>query len=140
MRAGWIPTEVGESTPTRADSSAIDRCSSGRRGQSAIAMGLDGFILEMSYRKVHSDERFNQVKRMLDAARAVDPGFRILLGPGFPKESNATPDELAETLLSYTGHPAVFRLPDGRVPIATFYPERPASSGGKPLSWWCARR
>ncbi|MGK4005180.1 endo-1,3-alpha-glucanase family glycosylhydrolase [Sorangium sp. So ce1036] len=106
----------------------------------AIAMGLDGFILEMSHRKVHSDDRFNQVGKMLDAARAVDPGFRILLGPGFPKESNATPDELAETLLSYTGHPSVFRLPDGRVPIATFYPERPASSGGKPLSWWKALR
>lgn len=102
----------------------------------AIAMGLDGFILEMSYRQVHSDDRFNRVRDMLAAAKAVDPEFRILLAPGFPKGAQDTPDELAQTLLAVIEHPSVFRLPDGRVPLATFSPERPAKDGGKPILWW----
>jgi len=102
----------------------------------AIAMGLDGFILEMSHRQLHPDDRFNRVRDMLAAAQAVDPEFRIMLAPGFPKEADAMPDELAATLLAVAHHPSVFRLPDGRLPMATFYPERPASSGGKPIEWW----
>lgn len=102
----------------------------------AIAMGLDGFILEMSHRQQHPDDRFNRVRDMLAAAQAVDPEFRIMLAPGFPKEADAMPDELAKTVLAFANHPSVFRLPDGRLPMATFYPERPAAKGGKPLEWW----
>lgn len=102
----------------------------------AIAMGLDGFILEMSHRQQHSDDRWNRVNAMLAAAQAVDPGFKIVLGPGFPKEANAMPDELAATIRAVANHPSVYRLPDGRLPLVTFYPERPASSGGKPIQWW----
>lgn len=54
----------------------------------------------------------------------------------FLKDAAATPDELAATIKSYAGHPSVFRLADGRLPFATFYPERSAANGGKPLSWW----
>lgn len=102
----------------------------------AIAIGLSGFILEMSHVLKHRDDRFNRVRHMLDAAQAVDPSFRILLGPGFPKEPDATPDELVNTLRTYIHHPSVFRLGDGRVVLTTFYPERTASRGGKPISWW----
>jgi hypothetical protein len=102
----------------------------------AIAMGLDGFILEMSYLQQHPDDRWNRVRAMLDAAHAVDPGFKIMLAPGFPKAADAMPDELAATILSVANHPSVLHLPDGRLPMATFYPERPAKDGGKPIQWW----
>jgi hypothetical protein len=102
----------------------------------AIAMGLDGFIMEMSYLQKHPDDRFNRVVDMLNAAKAVDPGFKIMLGPGFPKDASATPDELVNTIAAVANHSSVYRLADGRTPMTTFYPERAASSGGKPISWW----
>ena len=102
----------------------------------AIAMGLDGFILEMSYQQHHPDDRWNRVLDMLNAAQAVDPEFKIMLAPGFPKSASALPDELAATILAVANHPSVFHLSDGRLPMATFYPERPASDGGKPIQWW----
>jgi len=102
----------------------------------AIAMGLDGFILEMSYRQQHPDDRWNRVRAMLDAAQVVDPEFKIMLAPGFPKDAGALPDELGATILAVANHPSTFHLPDGRLPMATYYPERPATDGGKPIQWW----
>lgn len=94
----------------------------------AVAAGLDGFILEVYPHAEHpSDQRWNQAKTMLAAAKAVDPGFKIVLAP---TAGSASAPKLAAAIRPLAAHPSVHRLPDGRVPILSFYPEK------QPLSYW----
>lgn len=95
----------------------------------AIAIGLDGFIYELPDH-TSVDQRWNRVSLMLDAAKAVDPGFRIGLSVDLPTAADATPDNMAKTILACKDHPSLLRLDDGRIVVAPFYPER------KPLDWW----
>ncbi|WP_185845284.1 endo-1,3-alpha-glucanase family glycosylhydrolase [Nonomuraea sp. WAC 01424] len=94
----------------------------------AIAMGLDGFIYE--HHTSTSDQRFNQFPKMLAAAKAVDPGFRIMLSPDFPTTKGAAPDKVISDVLMAKGHPSLYKLPDGTIPLAPFYPERQSPA------WW----
>ncbi|WP_326826491.1 endo-1,3-alpha-glucanase family glycosylhydrolase [Streptosporangium sp. NBC_01756] len=94
----------------------------------AIAMGLDGFIYE--HHTSASDQRFNHIADLLAAAKAVDPGFRIMLSPDFPTTKDASPDKPIADLLLAKGHPSVYHLPDGTIPLAPFYPERQSPA------WW----
>jgi hypothetical protein len=93
----------------------------------AIQMGLDGFIFEYH---TGGDTRFAQLPAMLAAARAVDPGFRIMLSPDFPTAADASPDKVVSDVLKVKDDPSVYRLADGRIVLAPFYPER------HPTSWW----
>ncbi|WP_336205187.1 endo-1,3-alpha-glucanase family glycosylhydrolase [Nonomuraea sp. LPB2021202275-12-8] len=94
----------------------------------AIAAGLDGFIYE--HHTSASDQRFNQFPKMLAAAKAVDPGFRIMLSPDFPTAKGAAHDKVISDILMAKGHPSLYHLPDGTIPLAPFYPERQAPA------WW----
>jgi len=94
----------------------------------AIAAGLDGFIYE--HHTSASDQRFNQFPKMLAAAKAVDPGFRIMLSPDFPTAKGATHDKVISDILLAKGHSSLYYLPDGTIPLAPFYPER------QPPAWW----
>ncbi|MBT2224958.1 endo-1,3-alpha-glucanase family glycosylhydrolase [Nonomuraea sp. NEAU-A123] len=94
----------------------------------AIAMGLDGFIYE--HHTSASDQRFNQFPKMLAAAKAVDPGFQIMLSPDFPTTKGAAQDKVISDILMAKGHPSLYHLADGTIPLAPFYPERQAAS------WW----
>ncbi|GAA4229751.1 hypothetical protein GCM10023075_37930 [Streptosporangium album] len=94
----------------------------------AIAMGLDGFIYE--HHTSATDQRFNQFPLMLAAAKAVDPGFRIMLSPDFPTAKDASPDKVISDVLMAKGHPSLYTLDDGTIPLAPFYPERQSPS------WW----
>ncbi|MFF0310316.1 endo-1,3-alpha-glucanase family glycosylhydrolase [Streptosporangium sp. NPDC004379] len=94
----------------------------------AIAMGLDGFIYE--HHTSATDQRFNHIADLLAAAKAVDPGFRIMLSPDFPTTKDASPDKVISDVLLAKGHPSLYRLPDGTVPLAPFYPERQSPA------WW----
>jgi hypothetical protein len=97
--------------------------------RTAIAMGLDGFLFEYPDH-VSVDQRWNHLGTMLDAAAAVDPGFRIMLSPDFPTAAGATTAGLESTIAAVAAHPSLFKLPDGTIPLASFYPER------KPITFW----
>lgn len=94
----------------------------------AIAMGLDGFIYE--HHTSASDQRFNQFPAMLAAAKAVDPNFKIMLSPDFPTAKDSPHDKVMEDILMAKGHPSLYKLDDGTIPLAPFYPER------HPAAWW----
>jgi hypothetical protein len=100
-----------------------------REVKNAIAMGLDGFIYEYPDH-VSSDVRQNQLSTMLAAAQAQDPGFRIMLSPDFPTGASATTDGLVTTISAVASHPSVYRLTDGSIVLASFYPER------QPTTFW----
>ncbi|MCW2913981.1 MAG: hypothetical protein JWN52_2049 [Actinomycetia bacterium] len=93
----------------------------------AISQGLDGFIYE---HHTSSDNRWNQLPAMLAAAKAVDPGFKIMLSPDFPTTAGASPDKLVSDILIAKGHPSLYRLADGSTPIAPFFPDRQTPA------WW----
>jgi hypothetical protein len=97
--------------------------------QRAIAIGLDGFIFEMPDHK-SVDARWNRLSQMLDAAKAVDPEFRIMLSIDPPTATGATPDNMVNTVLAVKDHPSLYRLSDGRIPLVPFYAERLS------LAWW----
>jgi hypothetical protein len=99
----------------------------------AIAAGLDGFVYEHPDH-VSSDARQNQLTTMLAAAQAVDPAFRILLSPDFSTTAGASTDDLFTTLSAVAKHPSVFKLPDGRIVLSSYNPER------QPISFWTTLR
>lgn len=93
----------------------------------AIAMGLDGFVWE--YHSVSSNPRWPRLPQMLAAVRAVDPGFKIMLSPDLTAGADTLPDGIVADVLAVKDAPEITRI-DGRIVLATFYPER------KPASWW----
>jgi hypothetical protein len=93
----------------------------------AIAIGLDGFIWE--YHSVSSDARWTQLPAMLAAAKAVDPGFRIMLSPDLTQGADTTAESVVADMLKVKDEPAVYRV-DGKIVMAPFYPER------KSAAWW----
>ncbi|HEY3505407.1 MAG TPA: glycoside hydrolase family 71 protein [Actinocatenispora sp.] len=93
----------------------------------AIMVGIDGFIFEYHD---SGDARWNQLPAMLAAAKAVDPGFRIMLGPDFPLGAGASTDPVVDIVSRYANDPSVYKLDDGRVVLAPFYAER------QPATWW----
>ncbi|BCJ29158.1 glycoside hydrolase family 71 protein [Actinocatenispora sera] len=93
----------------------------------AIQVGIDGFIFEYHD---SGDARWNQLPAMLAAAKAVDPGFRIMLGPDFPTAAGAANDPVVDIVARYADDPSVYKLDDGRVVLAPFYPERQS------VAWW----
>lgn len=100
-----------------------------REVTNAIAMGLDGFTFEFPDH-VSADARWNHLPTMLDAAAAVDPDFRVMLSPDFPTGSTATTAGLEATIAAVANHPSVFKLADGSIVLASFYPER------QPTTFW----
>ncbi|MEO3805010.1 endo-1,3-alpha-glucanase family glycosylhydrolase [Nonomuraea sp. B1E8] len=93
----------------------------------AIAQGLDGFVYE---HHTSSDQRWNHLPELLDAARNVDPGFKIMLSPDFPTESGASVSKVVSDILLVKGHPSLFTLPDGSVLLTPYHGDR------QPPSWW----
>ncbi|NUT36516.1 MAG: hypothetical protein HOV79_25970 [Hamadaea sp.] len=93
----------------------------------AIAMGLDGFIWE--YHSVSSDARWTRLPEMLAAAKAVDPGFRIMLSPDLQQGADTAPEQIVTDMLKVKNETALHRV-DGKIVMAPFYPER------KTAAWW----
>ncbi|MGW4797515.1 endo-1,3-alpha-glucanase family glycosylhydrolase, partial [Nonomuraea sp. NPDC004297] len=97
----------------------------------AIAQGLDGFIYE---HHTSSDRRWNQLPKLLAAAKNVDPAFKIILSPDFPTTAGASPDKMISDILLVKGHPSLFTMPDGSVLLAPYTIER------QPPAWWKTAR
>ncbi len=95
-----------------------------RRAEQA---GIDGFMWEYH---TSSDARWNQLPAMLAAAKAVDPGFKIMLSPDFSLDSGASPDSVVNDVLKVKDESAIYRNDKGEIVLSPFYPER------QPVSFW----
>lgn len=112
------PQRAGQTTWRQADFE--------KEVRQAVGAGLDGFIWEY-----HSstDVRWQQLPAMLAAARAVDPGFKIMLSPDFNTAAGSTSDSVYNDVMKVKDDPSIYRNNAGIV-LAPFYPER------KSPTWW----
>lgn len=99
----------------------------------AISAGLDGFTLDMM--QMPGDRDYNNcigVYAMLTAAHQVDPDFKVVL---MPDMSGSFADKSADALASYVAdlgsYPSAYHLPDGRLVVSPFYPEKKHDA-----AWW----
>lgn len=92
----------------------------------AVGAGLDGFIWEYNS---STDIRWQQLPAMLAAAKAVDPGFKIMLSPDFNTAAGSTSDSVYNNVMKVKDDSSIYRNSAGIV-LAPFFPER------KTPSWW----
>lgn len=92
----------------------------------AVGAGLDGFIWEYNST---TDIRWQQLPAMLAAAKAVDPGFKIMLSPDFNTASGSTSDSVYNNVMKVKNDASIYRNSAGIV-LAPFFPER------KTPAWW----
>ncbi len=99
--------------------------------RSAIAAGLDGFTLVIySLPDNGSARQWENAKLLMQAARDVDPGFKIILQPdmtGGLKDRSA--GSLAKYMAQLASYSSAYRI-DGKVVVSPFTAER------KSVSWW----
>jgi len=91
--------------------------------------GLDGFTINI----LTTDDKNGWVRDLLDAAQAVDPAFKVMLMPDMMAGFKRRPEAMVPLLLALASHPAVLRLPDGRLVVA------PYCAQVQPVAWWTAR-
>jgi len=96
----------------------------------AAALGLDGFCYDILSTEGRHWTRLN---RLLAAAQAVDPGFRIMLMPDMMAEFRRHPDRLVPAVLKVAGHPAILRDERRRLVLA------PYNAHVQSVEWWTAR-
>jgi hypothetical protein len=94
----------------------------------AAALGLDGFFYNIV--EPPPGPQWRKLPLLLDAAHAVDPGFRIGLMVDTHTNRDRSVEDVASALLPVADHPAVLRLDDGRLVVAAFSAEL------KPVDWW----
>ena len=93
----------------------------------AISAGIDGFTCDIL---VSSGENWTRVLALMDAAAAVDPGFKIVIMPDMSAEFSASPQNLVPAVLQLAAKGAAYRLDDGRLVLAPFDAELQS------VSWW----
>ncbi len=103
--------------------------------RSAIALGLDGFVVDLLGYGPKSPH-WPLVLKLMEAATLVDPGFRILLLPDmttstFKPENDLTGDNLTNAMRELAASPAAFRL-DGKLVVSPYNAHR------RPAEWWLA--
>ncbi|MET9608453.1 glycoside hydrolase family 71 protein [Streptomyces sp. NPDC006512] len=89
--------------------------------------GIDGFTLDMLSLTGKNWERSNL---LMEAARSVDPGFKIMLMPDMTSLKTDDPAVLADAVAALGKAPAAHRLADGRLVVAPFKAE------AKDVAWW----
>ncbi|MER7762841.1 endo-1,3-alpha-glucanase family glycosylhydrolase [Streptomyces sp. NPDC097619] len=94
--------------------------------RTARAAGLDGFTLDLLSL---SGKNWERSTMLLEAARAVDPAFKIQLMPDMTS-LRTDPAGLADALATLARSPAAHRLPDGRLVVTPFKAE------AKDPAWW----
>jgi hypothetical protein len=96
----------------------------------ASAAGLDGWTIDLLSLSGYNWDRVNM---MLDAAHAQDPSFKVLLMPDGSSLHDViinNPGALASNVASIANKPSTYHLPDGRLVISPFDPEREGAA------WW----
>ncbi|MBW1600753.1 hypothetical protein JJV70_01230 [Streptomyces sp. JJ66] len=95
--------------------------------RTARAAGLDGFTLNILSLSGKNWERCNL---LMEAARDVDPDFKIMLMPDMTSLKSGDPAALAAALADLGQSPAAHRLGDGRLVVSPFKTEE------KGAGWW----
>ena len=91
----------------------------------AVAMGLDGFAFNVMDTQT---DGWTAALNMLDAAKAVDPGFKIILMPDMT--ALADPNQIDTAVAAFYNHPSSYKLADGRLVLAAFYADAQSPT------WW----
>ncbi|GHH86127.1 hypothetical protein GCM10018793_56860 [Streptomyces sulfonofaciens] len=91
-----------------------------REVRTARDAGIDGFSVDIL---ALSGPNWERARTLLRAARAVDPGFQIMLMPDMKALAEESPEALADALARLSGSPAAFHLSDGRLVVSPFKAE-----------------
>jgi hypothetical protein len=94
--------------------------------RTARAAGIDGFTADILSL---SGQNWSQLTLLVQAAHAVDPGFRIVLMPDM-SSLHTSQSALASAIAQLAASPSVYRLGDGRLVLSPF--EAEAQTPG----WW----
>ncbi|WP_407836258.1 endo-1,3-alpha-glucanase family glycosylhydrolase [Streptomyces sp. DSM 116496] len=95
--------------------------------RTARAAGIDGFTLDLLSLTGKNRERSNL---LMEAARSVDPAFKVMLMPDMTSLGTDDPVVLADLLAELGKAPSAHRLPDGRLVVSPFKAEE------KSVAWW----
>ncbi|MEU9830368.1 endo-1,3-alpha-glucanase family glycosylhydrolase [Streptosporangium sp. NPDC048047] len=93
----------------------------------AVAAGLDGFTVDILS---VTSAQWTRVRKLVAAAEAVDPGFKIVLMPDMNGLASVDAATLATALADLAASKSVYRLGDGRLVVAPFKAE------GRTAAWW----
>ncbi|MGZ3422977.1 MAG: glycoside hydrolase family 71 protein [Polyangiales bacterium] len=99
----------------------------------AVALGLDGFTYDILS---NTGTHWDRLKMILDSAKRVDPGFRIVLMPDMTSTFKGA-DADAQTafvaaMKEVASHPSTYHLDDGRLVISPF------ATDARTAAWWAA--
>ena len=119
--------------PVRAESTWADLDAQAEVRQ-AIAAGLDGFTLVVyGLPNTTNNAVWERTERMMRAAAAVDPGFKIIVQPDLSGTlSSVDAATLAKHTATLTKYSSSFKLGDGRVVVSPFHAETHSAS------WWAS--
>ncbi|WP_411104548.1 glycoside hydrolase family 71 protein [Streptomyces sp. cmx-4-9] len=95
--------------------------------RTARAAGIDGFTLDMLSL---SGKNWERSHLLMEAARSVDPAFKVMLMPDMTSLKTDDPGVLADAVAALGKTPAAHRLPDGRLVVSPFKAEE------KSVAWW----
>jgi hypothetical protein len=95
----------------------------------AIAVGVDGFTYDILN---SSGTHWTRLLKLLDAAKNVDPGFKIVLMPDMTAAYDQVDDlgVFVSSIASVAAHPSVYKTSDGKLLLSPFYADKQAPS------WW----
>lgn len=104
----------------------------------AIAAGIDGFTVDVLTPTTSTNTRLAlSPQRMLDAAKSVDPGFKIVMMLDMNGSiATGTTDAIAADIASWKNSASgssMYQLPDGRVVLSAFKAENWTSTQWKAL-------
>ncbi len=85
----------------------------------AAALGVDGFAAIV---EAESGAYYQFVFDLMDAAAAVDPGFKIMLEPDMDNAWTSNPNKLATVIQAMGAHPAAYKIGTQLV-VAPFHAE-----------------
>ncbi|WP_158620375.1 MULTISPECIES: glycoside hydrolase family 71 protein [Corallococcus] len=119
--------------PPRAAGVDFERANFEVEVRRASALGLDGFTYDILN---HQGTHWTRLLKLLDAASAVDPGFRIVLMPDMTSTYQGTDAEaqtaFVDSIASVAAHPATYHLDDGRLLLSPFAADR------RTPQWWAS--
>lgn len=97
----------------------------------AIQAGIDGFAVDLlQFPAGATHPLWDQTLRLMEAAKAVDPAFKIMIMPDMTALLSYSVDDTAKHLATLAQSSAAHRLSDGRVVIAPFHAE------SRSVDWW----
>ncbi|MCW2547991.1 MAG: hypothetical protein JWN96_2451 [Mycobacterium sp.] len=97
--------------------------------KTAASAGLDGFTVDV-LSVTPGDYNWERLKLLVQAADESDPGFKMVMMPDATQADAHDPNQLAAAMAEMAKHPSAYHLPDGRLVVSPFDPERQGAA------WW----